>query len=130
MLDLHQLRVLIVEDESMQASLLEEELTERGAHVVASVADLVGARAVLADADPCDVVILDLTLRDGDALELGAQAIARGLLVVFATARSPWVLDGRHAGATFFQKPFLIHDLLRTLSQAWELRRQGALRLI
>src|SRR5438045_4080818 len=72
--DREPLRVLIVEDEAILAMDMAFSLTQSGFDVV-GVADTEREAVLLVDQQRPDVVLMDITLRDGDGLA-AARAIA------------------------------------------------------
>jgi PAS domain S-box-containing protein len=73
-------RLLVVEDDPASARVLDRLLRRRGADV-SSAGSLAEARALVASCEPFDLIITDLTLPDGNGLELirlldGVPAIA------------------------------------------------------
>lgn len=59
------LRVLIVEDETLIALDLEQEITDMGHEVIGLAEDFAGCREIL-DRDRPDVALMDIRLRGGD----------------------------------------------------------------
>ncbi len=109
------MRLLVVEDNARLASLIARHLDEAGM-TVDSVASLAEAEAALAIAT-FDVLLLDLSLPDGDGLTLLARLRARGAntAVLVTTARG--AVDARvralDAGADdYLVKPFSVEELL------------------
>ena len=108
------MRLLLVEDDSAMQTALGRALEHRGIHVrlCASAAD---AQRQWRQHDP-DVVALDLSLPDGDGLEVLARARAEGLTtpVLILTARAS-VGDrvvGLNVGADdYLTKPFDLDEL-------------------
>src|SRR5579872_6200250 len=82
--DRERLRILIVEDEAVLAMDMEFSLTQAGFDVV-GVADSEGEALLLAHQEHPDLVLMDITLRDGDGLA-AARAIADRAKIVFVSA--------------------------------------------
>lgn len=106
-------RVLVVEDAPEYAQLITAAL-RADEHTVAAASTLVAAREQLRSAPP-DVVILDLTLPDGDGLDL-CQEIRRdsAAFVLMLTGRDDEVdkLVGFRLGADdYMTKPFSPREL-------------------
>jgi DNA-binding response OmpR family regulator len=112
-------RVLVIEDDALIASSLERALAANGyaARVVGSVAD--GVAAI--DAEPPDLILLDLGLPDGDGAEVAEHA-ARDhpsipVIVLTARAEEIDIVLGLEAGAVdYVVKPFRLAELLARVS--------------
>lgn len=109
------MRLLVVEDNDRLASLIARHLGEAGM-TVDSVASLAAAEAAVTVAS-FDVLLLDLSLPDGDGLMLLARLRGRGatMPVLVITARG--AVDARvkalDAGADdYLVKPFSVEELL------------------
>jgi DNA-binding response OmpR family regulator len=129
------MNVLVVEDDTQLANLLERVFREEG-HDVALARDLAHAQTALANGS-FELVVLDWMLPDGDGLELCAELRDRKpqLAVLMLTARGE-VQDrvaGLRAGADdYLNKPFEIEELLarvqavlRRVNQGWVSRVGG-----
>lgn len=120
-------RALVVEDDAALAQDLVEILGSRGfaAQAVASCAE---ARRQ-ASTNPPQVLLVDVRLPDGDGIELVDELLRSGLectnVVFSGYARELVDPRGRAAksGATFFEKPLDVEQLLAALE-----RRSGAVR--
>jgi CheY-like chemotaxis protein len=110
-------RVLIVEDEYLVASLIEEVLESAGCIVCGPVSRL--AEAVrAADRTACDVAVLDVNLA-GERVYPVAEILARrNVPFVFITGYGQKGLPGEYAQRPRLSKPFRVADLLDTLSNA------------
>lgn len=110
------LSILLVEDEAAIRSLAREFLVREG-HRVAEAANLREARARLASGT-YEVLLVDLTLPDGDGGAFAAEAAAQrpGLRCVLMSggpsARSPG-----EGGFRFLAKPYRSADLLGMLGE-------------
>ncbi|HZJ10112.1 MAG TPA: response regulator transcription factor [Trueperaceae bacterium] len=127
-------RLLVVEDDTRLALLLEEQLRLAG-HGVHLAPDLGSARELLAEHD-FDLVILDRNLPDGDGLEL-AEELARdersrdSVAVLMLTARAD--VDSRVAGlyagaSDYLTKPFSVQELLARIHV--RLRERGGAEIL
>lgn len=111
------LRVLIVEDESLLAMMVEDVLTDAGWTVAASVASIPEALAAV-QRGGFDVALLDVNLAGQEVFPVADAVLARGLPLVFATG---YGLNGiredlRHLPV--IAKPFSPGQLLHGLSMA------------
>lgn len=120
------MRVLVVEDNRRLAALVEKGCRQAG-FAVDTCRDLETARASL-DAVRYDAVILDLSLPDGDGMELLASLRRAGsdLPVLVLTARDSLEarVEGLNTGADdYLLKPFEMEELVARLRAL--LRRPG-----
>jgi len=106
-------RVLLVEDEYLVASLIEEMLEIAGCIVTGPIPRL--AEAVdAADRERCDAAVLDVNLA-GERIYPVADILSRRKIpFVFVTGYG--VLPGEYANRPRLCKPFKMADLLDTLS--------------
>lgn len=110
-------RVLIVEDESRVAMMLEVLLDDIGCRVAGMATRLEDAIAKASDLD-FDVALLDVNL-DGEPSYPVAEAIARrGLGFVFATGYGADRLPEALRDHPVLQKPYRMRDLERALTAA------------
>jgi CheY-like chemotaxis protein len=110
-------RVLVVEDETIVAMLLEQMLEELGCEVV-GVAGQVTTAADLARSADMDVAILDMNL-SGQSVDPVAEALAaRDAPFVFASGYGEDGLTARWRGRPVLTKPFRLDQLRQTLEAA------------
>ena len=111
------LRILVVEDESLVAFLLEDMLEEMGCDVVASAARLAeGLEA--AERESFDVAFLDVNLGGGDrSFAIARRLEERGLPFAFLTAYGATPVRDEFPAAPVVLKPFLKHDLEKALAR-------------
>jgi two-component system, response regulator PdtaR len=104
------LRLLIVEDEAVVALNMEAALIEAGFEVVGTVDNETDAVAAALQLRP-DVIIMDITLREGDGIRAARTIEERFKThIVFVSGNSdPKTLSGAHAikPAGFIRKPFV-----------------------
>ncbi len=110
-------RILLIEDDSRLAGMVEEYLGKAGYHVLHAEN---GARGLALHArEPVDVVILDLMLPDGDGLDICRQIRARSdSPILMLTARGDPMdrIVGLEMGADdYLPKPFEPRELLARL---------------
>jgi DNA-binding response OmpR family regulator len=119
-------KILIVEDDVALSRALFDTLTYEGFDAVVA-ADATCAIRVAAEIHP-DLVLLDVSLPDGDGFDLFGPLHARGRsAVIFLTARSQKMdkLRGLGLGADdYVTKPFDLEELLARVRVA--LRRSGS----
>jgi signal transduction histidine kinase/ActR/RegA family two-component response regulator len=119
------LDVLCVEDNEVNAMVLEESIRRLWpSWTVRQAATAAAALEALRSA-PCDLMLLDLNLPDQTGLQMLAQArlenlVAASHVVVLSADVMPETRrDARDAGVTqFLDKPFRLTDLKRILEQA------------
>jgi CheY-like chemotaxis protein len=117
MTQLQGLKVLVVEDETIVAMLLEQMLEELGCRVV-GVAGQVSIATELARTADVDVAILDMNL-GGQSVDPVAEALAdRPAPFVFASGYGEDGLTPRWRGRPVLTKPFRLEQLRQTLEAA------------
>ena len=106
-------RVLLVEDEYLVASLIEEMLEIAGCIVTGPIPRL--AQAVdAADRETCDAAVLDVNLAGERIYPVADILSRRNIPFVFVTGYG--VLPSEYADRPRLCKPFKMADLLDTLS--------------
>jgi DNA-binding response OmpR family regulator len=114
MLDAHNRRVLIVEDEPLLAWALEELLVESG-FAIAGVASRLKKALAIIESGVCDGAILDANLA-GVSVEPAASALAaRGLPFIILSGYSPDERHGAFSNAPRLQKPCRPERLIEAL---------------
>jgi CheY-like chemotaxis protein len=116
-LTLSQKRILIVEDESLVAMMIEDMVIELG-HTVAGIAARLKEGLQMAEQGEIDFAILDMSLNGERSLPIAEALDARGVPYVFATGYGAGGVDGAHRQALTLSKPFGIEDLRRVLPKA------------
>ena len=107
-------KVLIVEDETMVAMMLEDMVAELG-HVVSGVASGLSEGLAMAERDQIDFAILDVSLNGERSLPIAEALENRGIPYVFATGYGAQKVEGAKRDAQTLAKPFAIEDLARIL---------------
>ncbi|MGA7323073.1 MAG: response regulator [Rhodomicrobium sp.] len=108
------LRVLIVEDETLVAMLLEEYLSELGCEVAASVRR-VGKGLESLEHRKIDAAVLDVNVA-GESVYPVAEALERrGIPFVFASGYGAKGVEGNWGDRPMLQKPFGPQDLKAAL---------------
>jgi CheY-like chemotaxis protein len=133
--ELHDARVLIVDDLEVNRRLLEERLSNRGIRHGSCKGGreaLAALQAEAASGDPYDIAILDYQMPDMDGERLGREikadpAIRDTVLVMLTSVgRQGDALRLREAGfAAYLIKPSLDQQLHRTLATVWGAYRQN-----
>jgi CheY-like chemotaxis protein len=114
-------RILVVEDETLIAVVIEETLQELGCVVVGVVGKLDAALRLAAD-EALDAAILDVAIRGGPVFPVAEQLLARGVPFVLASGYGDWALPETLRDQPRLTKPFTRHDLEQ---QVRRLCRQG-----
>ncbi|HVZ13080.1 MAG TPA: response regulator [Bauldia sp.] len=110
-------RVLVVEDEAMVASMVEDMLVQLGALVVGPAASV--ARAlVLCETESVDAAVLDVNVRGEMIDDVAALLAGRGVPLVLATGYGASVADA-WPGAQVIDKPYTRAKLDAALTLAF-----------
>jgi DNA-binding response OmpR family regulator len=108
-------KVLVIEDEYLVASLIEDMLESAGCIVSGPIPRLAQALEA-ASSETCDVAVLDVNLA-GERIYPVADILARrNVPFVFVTGYGANTLPGAYAGCPRIHKPFKIAELLGALS--------------
>jgi two-component SAPR family response regulator len=107
-------RVLIVEDEFLVATLIEDMLESAGCTILGPIPRVAEALDVV-DHETCDVAVLDVNL-GGDRIDPVADALdRRNVPFMFVTGYTENALPGEFAERPRLCKPFKMGELLGTL---------------
>jgi len=110
-------RVLIVEDESLVAMLLETILEDMGCVPVGPAATVDEGLALVADPAPIDAALLDVNVAGRQVFPIAEALKARGVPFVFSTGYGEGGLPDEWRGQPTLQKPFTeaaVRDALMT----------------
>ena len=99
-------RVLVVEDESLVAMLLETILEDMGCTPVGPASNIDDAEAMVRDTVELDAALLDVNVAGRQVFPVAAALKARGVPFVFSTGYGEGGLPDEWRGATTTQKPF------------------------
>ena len=111
MATLEGLRVLVVEDETVIAMMLEEALLEAGCVVVGPLPRL--AKAVeVAHVEPIDLALLDVNLAGEKVFPVADVLVRRKVPFVFLTGYGRGALPAAYADRPVLAKPFRLAALL------------------
>ena len=111
------LYVLVVEDESMVAMLIEDMLTDLGHHVVATSGSMSNASKLVSDSS-ADFAILDVNLNGEETYPLAASLTAKKIPFIFATGYGSSGIKAEWAGVPVLQKPFQELELRDAIARA------------
>jgi CheY-like chemotaxis protein len=104
------LRVLVVEDEAMIMTLVEDMVAELG-HRIAGLAASVEEAAGLAEAADFDVALLDVNLQGQTVESVAATLARRGKPFVFTTGYGERVIPPEFKDRPMLPKPYQIEQL-------------------
>jgi CheY-like chemotaxis protein len=111
------LKILLVEDESLVAMMVEDALESLDCHVVGLASRLRKAKA-LAERDGFDVAILDINI-DGEPIYPVAEVLARRAIpFVFLTGYGAGGVAAAFRDRPTLQKPFHVEELRDILAEA------------
>jgi DNA-binding response OmpR family regulator len=113
------LRVLVVEDETLVAMLIEEYLVELGC-VVAFSARRVGRGVECLDAIAIDAAVLDVNVAGENVSPLAAVLEERKIPFIFASGYGARGVDARWSNRPVLQKPFAPRELRSALITSLE----------
>lgn len=99
-------RVLVVEDESLVAMLLETILEDMGCAIVGPVATVDEGLAAVADEESLDAALLDVNVAGREVFPIAEALKARGVPFVFSTGYGEGGLPDAWRGQPTVQKPF------------------------
>jgi DNA-binding response OmpR family regulator len=124
--------VLVVEDDTLIAMMVEEALEQSGFRLCGSAMSA-GEALRLAEADPPDFAVVDIALGPSKAgLEVGMALARRGVAVLYASAYGVGFRQEMEdmGGRACLQKPFAAEDVPRALGVLDRLRRGEAPRRV
>lgn len=110
------MKILIVEDETMVAMLLEDMLADLGHDPVGPASSVADAMAVI-DTTPFDVALLDINLGGSErAYPIADRLDSMGIPYALVSGYDPRGIDG-YDHAVNLQKPFNGDSLARTIKE-------------
>ena len=99
-------RILVVEDESLVAMLLETILEDMGCTPVGPAGTVEDGLAMVADPAPLDAALLDVNVAGRQVFPVAEALKARGVPFVFSTGYGESGLPDEWRGQATLQKPF------------------------
>ena len=113
------LRVLLVEDETLVAMLLEDMVTDLGGTVIGSASRLGRALEIVSDpATTIDLAVLDVNLGGEEAFPVATRLAERGVPFVFSTGYGNAGLPADWRSRPTLQKPFTQEQVRKVLRGA------------
>jgi DNA-binding response OmpR family regulator len=113
--DLHDLRILVVEDEYLIADDLRDVLLDAGAEVLGPVPTVEAAKAVLESEPVIDAALLDINLGGALVFEVADSLIARSVPFAFATGYDRWSIPDRFSEVPRLEKPLRLQKITTVL---------------
>jgi DNA-binding response OmpR family regulator len=108
-------RILVVEDDYLVASLIQDVLETAGCVVSGPIPRLPQAVGA-AEADTCDAAVLDVNLGGNQVFPVAEVLSRRQIPFVFVTGYGAGVLPDEHHGRPMIRKPFRIDELLSVVA--------------
>ena len=109
-------RVLVVEDETLVAMLVEDTLADSGVTVLGPVATVAEALALLGQERP-DMAVLDLNLAGETSEPVADALVAMEVPFVVASGYGAAGVPARLAGVPVLAKPYAPEDLIAALAR-------------
>ncbi|CAN5409277.1 response regulator [soil metagenome] len=99
-------KILVVEDESLVAMLLETILEDMGCETIGPISTIDEALTLLAGNPEIDGALLDVNVAGREIFPVAAELRARGVPFVFSTGYGEGGLPAEWRGQETIQKPF------------------------
>jgi CheY-like chemotaxis protein len=110
------LQILVVEDESMVAMMIEDMLEDLGHKVIATSGRMPDASKLVADAS-ADLAILDVNLNGEETYPLADSLAARAIPFIFATGYGSSGIKAEWSSVPVLQKPFQSRELAEAINR-------------
>lgn len=111
------LQILVVEDESMVAMMIEDMLEDLGHQVIATSARMSDASKLVSNAS-ADLAILDVNLNGEETYPLADFLAAREIPFIFATGYGSSGIKPKWSAVPVLQKPFQSRELAEAIRRA------------
>jgi CheY-like chemotaxis protein len=111
------LQILVVEDESMVAMMIEDMLEDLGHKVIVTSGRMPDASKLVSDAS-ADLAILDVNLNGEETYPLADSLAARQIPFIFATGYGSSGIKDEWSGVPVLQKPFQSRELAQAINLA------------
>lgn len=108
-------RVLVVEDEFLVASLIQQVLEYAGCVILGPIARLADATAA-ADGERCDAAVLDINLGGERVFPVAERLRRRRIPFLFVTGYRLETLPPEYCGCPLLSKPFRNKDLVKAVA--------------
>jgi CheY-like chemotaxis protein len=110
--------ILVVEDESLVAMLLETILEDMGCKTLGPISTVDEALAAIGDGQPFDGALLDVNVAGKEVFPVAEALKARGVPFVFSTGYGEGGLPPEWRGQATIQKPFTEDAVQQALMDA------------
>jgi DNA-binding response OmpR family regulator len=117
-------RILVLEDESLIAIMLEDWLSELGCETVGP-ADSVRNALEMVDGTEIDGAILDVSIGDENCFSVADALREKGVPFAFATGHDAGAVASRFQDELLLQKPFAFQAVSSTVSKLLDRRNQS-----
>ena len=114
------LRVLVVEDESLVAMLIEAMLEDAGCVIVGPASRVAEAMELMDGGERIDLALLDVNVAGQQVFPVAEALAARNIPLVFSTGYGEGGLPEEWRGRPVVQKPFTEDGLRKALEAAAE----------
>lgn len=111
-------RILVVEDESLVAMLIETILEDMGCHVIGPIAAVDDAMKTVSDEGHIDGALLDVNVAGREVFPVADALKDRGVPFVFSTGYGEGGLPEHWRGQPTIQKPFTEQTIREALMKA------------
>jgi CheY-like chemotaxis protein len=111
------LQILIVEDESMVAMMIEDMLEDLGHKVIGTSGRMPDASKLVSNAT-ADLAILDVNLNGEETYPLADSLAAKSIPFIFATGYGSSGIKAEWSGVPVLQKPFQARELAQAINLA------------
>lgn len=123
-------QILVVEDDYLIASVLEDDLARLGAKVVGPAPNVRRALRLIDETDGLDAAVLDVTLGDEPSFRVASALQARGIAFLFTTGYDSNAIPSEWRHVPIVQKPtriaLLVRQLVEVVNEASDVARRAA----
>ncbi len=109
-------RILVVEDEALISTMVEDMLTSIGISVIGPATTILSALE-LVEKEIIDAAVLDVNVRGQTVEPVAERLMAKGVPILFATGYSHVELPPG-ANTAIIDKPYTLENLIRGLTRA------------
>ncbi|WAJ27893.1 response regulator [Antarcticirhabdus aurantiaca] len=108
-------RILVVEDDYIQATSLADAIQRRGGHVIGPVPDVATALELVEKEGLPDAAVLDISLGDEASFAVSTCLREHGVPMLFVTGYDDWFMPNELDDIAVCQKPMDAENILRLL---------------
>lgn len=114
-LDLEGKRILVVEDDYVQATILADAIQRRGGHVSGPVPNVATALKIIEEEGLPDAAVLDISLGDEASFPIAAVLHDKGVPILFVSGYDDWFLPDDLDNIAVYEKPMDPQNVVRLL---------------